>query len=242
MKLFSIAIMTMLLLALHMTAKAESEPIQTTCPVMLGNPIDPSLFVDHEGQRIYFCCKMCINMFTENPQEYLTNLSTASASIHGSHDHESDHETQETNKIITFIGKFHPVAVHLPIALFLVAALAELLFLFTGGPSLLRSAARFNLLIAVPTAAISVLLGFAAETGTDYPQDYTKIFLLHRSMGVVSLILGTIAALFSELAIRISSGAVIKTYRTALLLTVISVSLTGHLGGLLVYGLNHFSW
>ena len=212
---------------------------------MLGNPIDPSLFIDHEGQRIYFCCKMCVSMFSENPQEYMPNLPKASSTDHGdeaAHDHGTDHGTLETNKVTTFIGKFHPVAVHLPIALFLVAALAELLFLFTGGSPLLRSAARFNLLIAVPTAAISVLLGFAAATGTDYPQDYTKIFLLHRSMGVISLILGIVATLFSELTLKITGGAVVKTYRVALLLTAISVSLTGHLGGLLVYGLNHFSW
>ena len=48
------------------------QPTPTTCPVMEGNPIDPSLFVDHEGQRIYFFCKMCVSLFQEAPEKYLS--------------------------------------------------------------------------------------------------------------------------------------------------------------------------
>jgi YHS domain-containing protein/cytochrome b561 len=47
---------------------------QTTCPVMLGNPIDPALYVDYKGERIYFCCKTCVKLFSENPEEYLKNI------------------------------------------------------------------------------------------------------------------------------------------------------------------------
>ncbi len=43
---------------------------QKTCPVM-GNPIDPDIFVDYEGRRIYFCCKACIPAFKKNPARYL---------------------------------------------------------------------------------------------------------------------------------------------------------------------------
>ena len=208
---------------------------------MIGNPIDPSLYVDHEGQRIFFCCKMCVQMFTENPGEYLPNLKVEAFTEQSSHDHDSDHENDNANRLISYLGKFHPVAVHLPIALFLVAALAELLFLFTGAP-LLRSAARFNLLVAVPATVASVLLGLAAAAGADYPEDYARTFQLHRTMGFVSMGLGIITTTFSELSIRLRGGAVVKTYRAALLLAVVAIATTGHLGGLLVFGLNHFTW
>ncbi len=44
---------------------------QKTCPVMRGNPINPEIFVDYEGRRIYFCCPMCPPKFKADPAKYL---------------------------------------------------------------------------------------------------------------------------------------------------------------------------
>jgi hypothetical protein len=43
---------------------------QKTCPVM-GGGIDKSVFVDHEGTRVYFCCAACPPEFNlgETPQK-----------------------------------------------------------------------------------------------------------------------------------------------------------------------------
>lgn len=46
---------------------------QNTCPVM-GNPIDPEVAIEHEGRKIYFCCKPCIDKFQKNPAKYLAKL------------------------------------------------------------------------------------------------------------------------------------------------------------------------
>lgn len=43
---------------------------QTTCPVLGGN-IDKNIYVDYQGQRIYFCCKGCDAAFKKNPEKYL---------------------------------------------------------------------------------------------------------------------------------------------------------------------------
>jgi YHS domain-containing protein len=43
---------------------------QKICPVM-GNPIDPKIFADHKGRRIYFCCEMCPPRFKEDPEKYI---------------------------------------------------------------------------------------------------------------------------------------------------------------------------
>ena len=51
------------------TAKA-----QTTCPVMKGNPIDKTLYVDAEGKRIYVCCAGCIDAVKKNPSKYIKKL------------------------------------------------------------------------------------------------------------------------------------------------------------------------
>ena len=35
------------------------EIVQTTCPVMVGNPIDKNVFVMYQGKKVYFCCPEC---------------------------------------------------------------------------------------------------------------------------------------------------------------------------------------
>jgi YHS domain-containing protein len=133
------------------TLSSETPIAQTTCPVMIGNPIDPSLYVDHEGQRIYFCCKMCVQTFKENPAAYLPNLTNSNITNDQSveiedHYHETDHVAlSNTSRLIRFLGKFHPVAVHIPIGLLLGALLAEGLFLCFRTRAIFRNAARLNL-------------------------------------------------------------------------------------------------
>ncbi len=52
----------------HKMAKA-----QTVCPVM-GDKIDRSLYADHMGKRVYFCCKMCPPKFEKDPMKYIKKL------------------------------------------------------------------------------------------------------------------------------------------------------------------------
>jgi uncharacterized membrane protein/YHS domain-containing protein len=227
------------------------QPAQTTCPVMEGNPIDQSLFVDHDGQRIYFCCKMCVGLFKESPEKYLPNLAVdmtadhhSDESISDSHDHSSDHQENHSSssRLITFAGKFHPVAVHIPIGLILMAALAELIFLCFGSRPLFRSAARFNINLAVLGAVAAIILGLAAASGTSYPAEYTEVLLRHKAMAFMTLAASILALFFLETGTRKDRPVLIAGYRVSLLIAAVLVALTGHLGGMLVYGLNHFSW
>ncbi len=233
-------------LAGHASEGHEKIPKQLTCPVMLGEPIDPTLFVDYEGERIYLCCKTCRYLFSETPETYVKKLPQPSAADDThvkeevAHDHEADHPASTGfAKLISFLGKFHPLSVHLPIGLILAAALAELLFLFTGTP-LFRNAARFNLLIAVLGVVVAIPLGLAAASGTHYPDDYSAILFRHKLLGFTTLGGITLTAALSEWLHRKGTGTC--RYRTALGLSVLIVGATGHLGGLLVFGMNHFSW
>ena len=54
------------------TEKAKSTP-QTTCPVT-GDKIDKGLYVDHEGRRVYVCCKKCVDTVKKDPQKYIKKL------------------------------------------------------------------------------------------------------------------------------------------------------------------------
>lgn len=50
------------------------ENIQTTCPVSGEKLEDKSVFVDHEGRRVAFCCKKCRGTFNEDPKKFLSKL------------------------------------------------------------------------------------------------------------------------------------------------------------------------
>ena len=52
---------------------AEKGKPQTRCPLM-GGEINKEVFVDHEGQRIYFCCPSCIPNFNKDPAGYLKKM------------------------------------------------------------------------------------------------------------------------------------------------------------------------
>lgn len=46
---------------------------QTKCPVM-GAKIDPKVYSDYKGKRIYFCCAECKGQFEKDPEKYLKKM------------------------------------------------------------------------------------------------------------------------------------------------------------------------
>lgn len=47
---------------------------QTTCPVMRGEKINPDLYVDAKGRRIYACCPGCIVQIKAAPEKYISQM------------------------------------------------------------------------------------------------------------------------------------------------------------------------
>ena len=54
---------------------------QTTCPVMKGNKVNPKLYVDAEGVRIYVCCKPCIAKVQAAPAKYIKEMKAAGVNL-----------------------------------------------------------------------------------------------------------------------------------------------------------------
>lgn len=46
---------------------------QTTCPVM-GGKIDKKFYADHDGKRVYVCCKMCVKKVKGDLKKYIKKL------------------------------------------------------------------------------------------------------------------------------------------------------------------------
>lgn len=46
---------------------------QVACPVQ-GGKINKDLYIDYQGQRVYFCCPACIDIFKKDPEKYLKKM------------------------------------------------------------------------------------------------------------------------------------------------------------------------
>ena len=180
----------------------------------------------------------------KEPAPATENHEHAQAHEHGpaAHDHATDHgEPEGFGRVIRYLGKFHPVIVHFPIALILTAAFAELLALGLKKQAY-SEAAFFVLAVGAGGAAGAVGLGWAAGAFADYNVELGGIPLLglHRWLGTST---GVIVLLTLALALRARKANTpqrIKAYRAALFTSAILVSVTGHFGAALIFGLDHF--
>ena len=222
----------------------EEEKTQEFCPVLTEEKIDPNIFVEHEGKRVYLCCDFCKAQFLKNPDKYLENLpqfAEATTTESGEDDHEEHARPDGQSRLLGFIGKFHPIAVHFPIALVIVAALAEFLFLLAKRPWL-GNAARFCIVIGAIGALVAAVTGFLAERSASYRGDYVTILERHEALGISAGVVIVLAAILSELARWKQSAKLRMAYRIALLAALAIVGLTGYYGGMLVHGIDHYAW
>lgn len=155
--------------------------------------------------------------------------------------HDHDHDHGEEGGIVAFLGKFHPAIVHFPIGLILMAGLAELLFAKTGSNGY-AFAARFMLFTGAATAVMAMLLGLAAARGASYEGDTASYFAIHRVLGLVIPVMGVLTAVLSSRAHRAHDRRPTVLYRSLLVITILVVGFSGFLGGLLVFGPDHYDF
>ena len=55
--------------------------------VVMGGKINKDVYVDYEGQRVYFCCAACIDEFNKNPEKYLKKMEEAGVKPAKTHKH-----------------------------------------------------------------------------------------------------------------------------------------------------------
>jgi uncharacterized membrane protein len=134
------------------------------------------------------------------------------------------------------LGRIHPLVIHFPIALVLIAALAELIATITGrlywrtvGVANVRVGAAFGVIAATAGWFLPRVLGL----------DSSALLEWHRWLGTLAASLIVVAALVSAGAERRSPTG-FQLYRLTLYSAAALVAVTGHLGGLLVWGPGFF--
>ena len=159
------------------------------------------------------------------------------------HDH-SAHAPSEAliqtgfGRLLFWLGKFHPAAVHFPIALLLGAALAELISVRRNS-TFFQEAGRFCLWVGTIGAVGAALLGWLY--GGFHMTDDAPFLTLHRWNGTGIGILALLTLWLLERSMR-QQASRRGSYRVALLVTALMVGTNGYLGGLMVYGPEQHQW
>src|SRR5271166_5715040 len=142
-------------------------------------------------------------------------------------------------KLIRWLGKIHPPAVHFPIALLTAAAVAELLRMATGKPAF-DAITRYCIWFGTLTAVIAGALGWCA--GGFRLTNPSWVLMTHRWLGTSTVACAGLVLLLSEASRCPGRRRTRMSFRVALLVVAVLVSATGFFGGAVVFGLNHYTW
>jgi uncharacterized membrane protein len=133
---------------------------------------------------------------------------------------------------MALLGRFHPLIVHFPIALVIVAAAAECVA-FATGDWRWRAAAVVNLRAGAAFALAAAIAGWRLASAPGV--EPTALLEWHRWIGAIAALATAGAA-----AATFRSGRWpprhLWMYRGALLGAAAAVAVAGHLGGLIVWG------
>lgn len=72
-KLFSLFAVGFFGLVFAQAADKPAPKPQTACPVT-GKAINKEVYVDYQGQRVYFCCPACPDKFRKDPEKYFAQF------------------------------------------------------------------------------------------------------------------------------------------------------------------------
>lgn len=126
-----------------------------------------------------------------------------------------------------FLGHFHPVMVHLPIGMLVVAFMLEVWAIRQKDKSL-DKAIQFVLFWGCLSAILSALLGWWLSLPGGYNEHTLS---LHQWAGITLAVLSALCWYLKKIA-----GSDSLFYRSALCTMILLLTITGHLGGTLTHG------
>lgn len=143
-------------------------------------------------------------------------------------------------RAIRWIGRFHPVSTHFPVALMYVAVLAEIFAWWTKRESW-QQTVRFLVVLGALGALAAASLGWINASFTSYVGSSVAILKWHRWLGTFTTLWTVLCAALVIAECREGTRQR-KRFRVALLMGAGMVGISGFLGSALIYGLDHYSW
>ena len=139
------------------------------------------------------------------------------------------------------IGKFHPVSTHFPVALMMVAVLAESLAWWTRRDSWLQTV-RFLVIVGALGAVSAAVLGWINASFQNYVGQGATTLLWHRWLGTFAALWCVLCASLVVLSECREGSPERQRFRGTLLVGAALIGAAGFLGSALIYGLDHYSW
>ena len=133
--------------------------------------------------------------------------------------------------ISEFFGRLHPLIVHFPIGLLVVGLFLEVLT-FNGKRPGLREGIRWVIYLGAISAVASAILGFVLYQVDDYQGNLVESHLV---LGITTAVMGVLTA-WQLRRLQQNAYPNFVYYRTLLFLTVVSLTVAGHLGANLTHG------
>src|SRR5687768_16246230 len=131
-----------------------------------------------------------------------------------------------------FLGRLHPLIVHFPIGLLVVALLLELLALNKKNHNL-RPGINLLLIIGALSSVAAVVFGLFLKTQDEYSGD---LITIHQWSGIATAILAIATMTLHARITGQNKSNLIKVYRVVLIVTVVSLTIAGHYGASLTHG------
>jgi uncharacterized membrane protein len=150
-------------------------------------------------------------------------------------------EMPSWKRAVRWIGRFHPVSTHFPVALMYVAVLAEAFAWWTRRESWLQTV-RFLVVLGAMGALVTASLGWINASFTSYVGSSVGILKWHRWLGTFTAAWTVVCAVLVVISDCREGSPERRRFRGALLVGAVLVGISGFLGSALIYGLNHYSW
>jgi uncharacterized membrane protein/mono/diheme cytochrome c family protein len=137
----------------------------------------------------------------------------------------------------SFLGRFHPLVVHLPIGFLFIAVALEILSRKKKYENL-KHATGFVLMLTSISSIIAAILGYFLSQGEGYEE---KSLSWHKWFGIALAAVSTFAWLFKMFFEKRPSRAFRIGYTSMLVIAFICLVITGHEGGSLTHGADYLT-
>lgn len=144
-------------------------------------------------------------------------------------------------RMVRWVGRFHPLSTHFPVALMFIALVAEALAWWTRRDSWLQTV-RFLVFFGAGGSLVAAGLGWINAYFSSYVGASAGILVWHRWLGTFTALWATACAVMSIQSECAEGSLERRRFRGALIIGAVLVGVSGFLGSALIYGLDHYSW
>ena len=139
-----------------------------------------------------------------------------------------------------FFGRLHPLVLHFPVALLLIAAAVEFVRVFHDDTRLGRLTV-FLVALGAAGAVVAAVTGWVFAHESHPRQSMRPTLTWHRWLGVVTAALSLLAWAAAHRWVDDPRRGARGLRRSIVWLTAVILIVTAHLGALLVWGTDYFS-